>query len=96
MRLSETDRLLLDRGWSFHGNSLWCVEIGGNFIGYNTEKGLLTTQEGYINNDVSLPNLKQRYTDITTVLSLGFADDWHEKEPRLNRERMKLDSLFHL
>ena len=88
--------MLVDRGWYPHGNNLWTTEIGGVFYAYNNEKGVLTTQDGWTDEDIALPNLVQRPCDFTTVLSLGFADDWHESGPRLNRERMKLESTYHL
>ena len=96
MRLSELDRMLLDRGWHYHGNDLWAVEIGGRYYGYNTDKGVLTTHEGWIKGDRALPNLVQRPCDASSVLALGFSDYWHEPEARLERERLKLESVFHL
>ena len=96
MTLSNTERMLLDRGWHFHGNYLWAVEIGGRYYGFNTDKGVLTTHEGFINGDRALPNLVQRPCDFTSVLALGFSDYWHEPKERLDRERMKLEHLYHL
>ena len=94
--MTDIDRMLLDRGWHPHGNNLWAVEIGGRYYGYNTDKGVLTTHEGWINEDKALPNLVQRPCDFTSVLALGFSDYWHEPEDRLERERLKLDYIFSL
>ena len=94
MKLTDLDRMLLDRGWTPHGNNLWAVEIGATDYGYNTKKGLLTKQEGWIDRDFAMPNLVQKPCDVSTVLALGFSDHWHEPEDRLEREKLKLESIF--
>ena len=96
MRLSGVDKMLMDRGWFYHGHGLWDTEIGGRYYAYNTETGELTTQDGFDHDDPVLPNFTQKQTDFTTVLALGFSDDWHEPESRMERDKMKLEHMYHL
>tara|TARA_Y100000768_G_scaffold388123_1_gene382324 strand:- start:71 stop:379 length:309 start_codon:yes stop_codon:yes gene_type:complete len=96
MKLSETDKMLIDRGWFCHGHNLWSIEIGERLYAYNTEKGILTTQDGWIDGDIAIPHLHQSEVDFTTVLSLGFSDDWAHPANRLERDKLKLEHLYHL
>ncbi len=89
MRLSETDKLLLERGWHFHGHSLWSIDIGGVLFAYNTEKGILSTQRDY---DTRITQTQATFSD---VLALGFSDDWSHPKNRLEREKIKLEHIFH-
>jgi len=96
MNLSETDKMLMDRGWHPHGHNLWSIEIGERLYAYNTEKGILTTQNGWINGDIAVPKLEQSTVDFTSVLALGFSDDWAHPKNRLERDKLKLEHLYHL
>ena len=87
--MDETGRMLSERGWVSYEGSLWSVIIGGFLYAYNTEKGLLTTQQGYDT------NLIQKKVTLTDVLALGFADDWGSQYSRLRRDKAKLENLYH-
>ena len=93
-KLNHVERTLLDRGWLPLGSRVWSIVVGGEDYLFDTYTGVLTTTEGFINGDVSLPNLVQRETDIETIMSLGFSDDWQEPEDRLERDRLRLESDF--
>ena len=90
MKLSDTDKLLLERGWHFHGHHLWSVDIGGVLFAYNTEKGVLSTQRDY---DTRITQTQATFSD---VLALGFSDDWSHPKNRLERDKMKLEHLYHI
>ena len=96
MRLSDTDKLLLERGWNPHGHNLWTIDIGGLYYAYNTKRGILTKQKGYTNNDAGLPEYEQSPCDFATVLALGFSDYWHEPDAKMTRAKMRLEHVFHM
>ena len=90
MRLSETDKLLMERGWHYCAPNLWHIDIGGVMFAYNTEQGILTKQEGYDT------NLVQTQATFSDVLALGFSDDWNHPKNRLERDKMKLEHVYHI
>ena len=51
-------------------------------------------QAGNNNNDPATPALIQREVDLTTVLALGFSDDWGHPKNRLERDKMNLEHIF--
>ena len=89
MKLSDTDKLLLDRGWHPHGHHLWSIDIGGVLYAYNTEKGILTKQEDFDR------NLVQTQATFSDVLVLAFSDDWNHPKNRLERDKIKLEHIYH-
>ena len=90
MKLTDTDKMLLERGWHFHGHNLWSIEIGGIMFAYNTVKGVLTRQDDYDR------NLVQTHCDFSSVLALGFSDDWGHPKNRMERDKLKLEHMFSL
>ena len=94
MILNRVERILLDRGWLPLGSSVWTVIIGNEDYLFDTRSGVLTSTEGYVNGDLSMPRLVQRHMDIATVMSLGFSDYWNDPEDKLERDRLRLESDF--
>jgi len=87
--MEDVNMLLSDRGWVNYGGTVWSIIIGGSLYAYDTDEGVLTSQQGYDT------NLMQKKVTLTDVLALGFADDWGSQYSRLRRDKAKLENLYH-